>query len=162
VLSKFSKTENEEESLTPANTDPTPDQTLSISAETIREDVVVVAHKHRDANDEECEEIYDDDSESRESSDEEDDVFKSIDDQGTRLQCFAHSIQLCVKCAMKNDSHATNVLNSLRSVVTFFTKSTFWRSRLRDSAGKDLIKPSLTRLNTYFYVLQRFLSVSSA
>lgn len=105
------------------------------------------------------EERFDQDSETEDESEDEDDRLNVMESFGTRLQCFAHSIQLCVKSSLKKVTDANNVLNSLRVIVTFFTKSTYWRARLRESAGKDLIKPSLTRWNTYFFVLQRFLSV---
>lgn len=72
-----------------------------------------------------------------------------------RLSCIAHSIQLCINKALQQDNTAKNILNKSFKIIQFFTSSTFWRSKLRESCAKDLIKKCPTRWNYCLSAINR-------
>ncbi|XP_021961691.1 zinc finger BED domain-containing protein 4 [Folsomia candida] len=72
-----------------------------------------------------------------------------------RISCYAHTLQLLAKDAIGRNPKSQRVLKDVHGILNFFKKSNYWRARLSNVMGKELIKPAPTRWNSNFYVLKR-------
>lgn len=76
-----------------------------------------------------------------------------------RISCYAHTLQLLAKDAIGRNPKSQRVLKDVHGILNFFKKSNYWRARLSNVMGKELIKPAPTRWNSNFYVLKRLTEV---
>lgn len=76
-----------------------------------------------------------------------------------RVRCAAHTLQLAVNSALRDDEAARKLLELINKTVNVFRRSCFWTERLREQCGKDLVPPSGTRWNSLVEALKRLTEV---
>jgi len=77
------------------------------------------------------------------------------------LPCLAHTLQLVINEAVKDDPNAKTATVYLDNLVEFFRRRSRWRQELSTLARKELIKPVKTRWNSMLLALERLADVSS-
>ncbi|CAG7719012.1 unnamed protein product, partial [Allacma fusca] len=103
------------------------------------------------------------------------DVLHHVDPEKERISCIAHTLQLVVKNALKNEMAGKEVgcksrkkvaklmgkgaqlIAFVNKIVKFFQNSSLWLARLRKSGGKGLVKHAETRWNYIYDVLSRLI-----
>lgn len=77
-----------------------------------------------------------------------------------QLSCLAHSLQLVINKALKDDTEAMQFVAYVEKLVTFFRKRVYWQGELLKACdNQSLIKPVHTRWNSFFYALERLAKV---
>lgn len=76
-----------------------------------------------------------------------------------RIRCAAHTLQLAVNSALREDETALRLLTILNTTVNLFRRSCIWTEQLRDQCGKDLVPASGTRWNSLVAALKRLTEV---
>ncbi|CAF3020581.1 unnamed protein product [Rotaria socialis] len=87
-----------------------------------------------------------------------DDVDDFEDSTATRLSCFAHSLQLCVRDGLKNASYTSRVLGKCQSLA----KSSHKSSKIADlleEIDKHINKMNITRWNSEYLLIKSILSI---
>lgn len=79
------------------------------------------------------------------------------------LHCLAHTINLMALAAMKKTADINAIINKVKEIVTYYKHSTFASTKLYDKQmelGKQplkLIQECITRWNSLYYMLERFI-----
>ncbi|EEC02755.1 conserved hypothetical protein, partial [Ixodes scapularis] len=72
-----------------------------------------------------------------------------------RMRCTAHTLQLAVNDAIRDDKNVTELLKQLNSIINIFRRSPYWTSRLKELCGKDVVPATGTRWNSIISALNR-------
>lgn len=78
-----------------------------------------------------------------------------------RVRCAAHTLQLAVNTAMREDDKAKSLLATLNTVVNVFRRSCLWTERLKELCGKELVPAAGTRWSSLVAALRRLTEVST-
>ncbi|KAM7289612.1 zinc finger BED domain-containing protein 4-like [Ixodes scapularis] len=72
-----------------------------------------------------------------------------------RIRCAAHTLQLAVNGAIRNEEAAKELIDVVNRVINIFRRSSYWTGRLKDLCGKDLVPATGTRWNSILAALKR-------
>jgi hypothetical protein len=86
------------------------------------------------------------------------DVDDFEDSTATRLSCFAHSLQLCVRDGLKNASYTSRVLGKCQSLAKTSHKSSKIADLLEE-IHKHINKMNITRWNSEYLLIKSVLSI---
>lgn len=78
-----------------------------------------------------------------------------------KVRCAAHTLQLAVNAAVREDDKARALLATLNTTVNVFRRSCLWTERLKELCGKDLVPAAGTRWNSLVAALIRLTEVST-
>lgn len=76
-----------------------------------------------------------------------------------RMRCTAHTLQLAINDAIRDDKTVAELLKQLNSIINIFRRSPYWTSRLKDLCGKDVVPATGTRWNSIISALNRLTQV---
>ncbi|XP_018578649.1 zinc finger BED domain-containing protein 1-like, partial [Anoplophora glabripennis] len=80
------------------------------------------------------------------------------------LPCFAHTLDLVASKIVYETEEVRDIVSKIKSIVTHFKQSVIDADKLRKAQGKDflkLIQSVPTRWNSVYYMLERFLKLST-
>lgn len=86
-------------------------------------------------------------------------IVKAVHDTlgySKHLPCFAHTLNLVATHSMDFDN-ATVLVTKIKTIVTFFKKSSIAANGLRKASTLKLIQCVDTRWNSTYYMLERFI-----
>ncbi|KAM7307910.1 hypothetical protein ISCGN_011546 [Ixodes scapularis] len=72
-----------------------------------------------------------------------------------RVRCCAHTLQLAVNDALRDDKTVSELLKLLNSIINLFRRSSYWTGRLKEVCKKDVVLASSTRWNSILAALNR-------
>ncbi|XP_064472395.1 uncharacterized protein LOC135386411 [Ornithodoros turicata] len=72
-----------------------------------------------------------------------------------RVRCAAHTLQLAVNGALREDDEVQQLLTVVNKVVNCFRRSHLLTAELKQRCGKDLVQPGGTRWNSILAALSR-------
>ncbi|KAL1444737.1 hypothetical protein MTO96_029619 [Rhipicephalus appendiculatus] len=56
-----------------------------------------------------------------------------------KVSCAAHTLQLAVNSALRQDDKAQKLLSSINEVINLFRRSCYWTEPLREVCNKDIV-----------------------
>lgn len=92
-------------------------------------------------------------------SPEEDDLAGAFLDDIIRLRCLAHTLQLAINDAIKDDEEVSAIVKYLNSIIQTFRKSPLRSDHLMKFISKQLIPIGKTRWNSILFAAERLLEV---
>jgi len=94
-------------------------------------------------------------------SEEGDDDFTDLSLVPKRINCFAHTLQLCVKDGLASSSILSKVLARAAKVVNHIKKSTLATEKMEKMFGKTVIPRNETRWNSQLKMIRRLVEVNT-
>jgi hypothetical protein len=76
-----------------------------------------------------------------------------------RMGCCAHALQLVIKDSVKLNKLASDMLEKVTRIISFFHKTSYWNHKLVGKTKLELVRPGATRWNSFVFALDRLLTV---
>lgn len=80
-------------------------------------------------------------------------------DSKKHIPCFAHTLNLVIEKSVELCKEAGELIKKVKTIVTWFKHSVVASDELRKKTDKKLIQSVITRWNSVYYMLERFLEL---